>query len=91
MITKELLKDEINKVHDKYYFILYKIMKSFEDDSNEKNYFKKSKIINDENKNKRKKVNKKEWHDFIDNTAGSLKNFPITRDDQGNFEIREEF
>jgi len=81
MITKELLKEEINNISDKYYFVLYKIIKSFEDDSSEGNF----------NNNKIKLKQRKDWHEFIENTAGSLSDNPITRGKQGKFELREEF
>lgn len=72
MITRELLKDEIDKIEDQYLDALYKIITAIKpsyDTTSE--------------------MTVTEWHQFIDETYGSLANDPIKRWPQGKYEIRE--
>ncbi len=79
MITREVLKSEIDNVQDQYLAILYNIIKSFEISA-----------VSEAQKKRRKDSNQKEWHQFIDKFAGCLSDDPIKRGNQGDFEIREE-
>ena len=78
MVTKELLKKEIDNVQDAYLVPLYKIIKTFE----EPDEFT-ALEAGIENK-------KEEWKRFVEKFAGCLADTPIERGDQGKFEIREE-
>ncbi|MDQ1352090.1 MAG: hypothetical protein QG657_2396 [Acidobacteriota bacterium] len=76
MITKELLKREIDNVQDEYLTPLYKIIKTFEyPDEFEDIEFEEGE---DEHK-------KKDWLKFIDKFAGCLSDTPIERGVQGCF------
>lgn len=81
MISKELLKREIDNVQDEYLIPLYKIIKTFEypDD-----------LDNIEFEEEEEDQGKKEWLKFIDKFAGCLSDTPIERGEQGNFETRED-
>ena len=84
MITKELIKAEIDKVEDKYLEALYKIIKALETPAEIETAGLSAavSIIED--------IGEFNWHDFIEETYGSLADAPIERGDQGKFEIREE-
>lgn len=73
MITKELLKTEIDKVQNEYLETLYKIIKALEPSA-------KKEIKNDIELS---------WNEFIKTTYGCLTHDPIERGDQGKYEIRE--
>lgn len=75
MVTKELLKTEIDNVQDEYLEILYKVIKAFESSSNMFNQTKDDTELN--------------WHAFIQETYGCLADAPIERGSQGEDEIRE--
>jgi hypothetical protein len=81
MITKELLKREIDNVQDEYLTPLYKIIKTFEYPDDPDN------IEFEEGEDEHKK---KDWLKFIDKFAGCLSDTPIERGDQGYFETRKE-
>lgn len=81
MITKELLKKEIDNVQDEYLIPLYKIIKTFENPDE----FTDIELEEEEENNK-----KEDWLEFIDRFAGCLADTPIERGEQGNFETREE-
>ena len=83
MITKELLKTEIDKVQNEYLELLYKVIKAFEP-SLKTEYLDKTipKGITKSNM-------ELSWHEFIKATYGCLSNAPIERADQGKYEIRE--
>lgn len=84
MVTKELVKAEIEKVHDDDLELLYKIIKVFESPiRNKKLALPKTRKIN-------KRELEQDWHQFIEETYGCLAEDPIERGDQGKFEIREE-
>ena len=78
MITKELVKAEVEKVNDDYLEVLYKIIKVFEAP---RDLELTTSIA--------KRDGELEWHAFIAQTYGSLANDPIERGDQGRYEIRE--
>lgn len=79
MVTKELVKAEIEKLNDDYILVLYKIIKALE-----------SLTSNDYLKGISKKDKSLEWHQFINETYGCLSESPIERGIQGEFEVREE-
>jgi len=76
MITKELLKREIDNVQDEYLTPLYKIIKTFEypDD-----------LDNIEFEEEEDDHKKKDWLKFIDKFAGCLSDTSIERGEQGYF------
>jgi hypothetical protein len=81
VVTKALLKKEIDNVQEEYLLPLYKIIKTFEhsDDFDE---FKLER--------EKKERKKEDWIKFINKFAGCLADTPIERGDQGNFDAREE-
>jgi len=83
LITKELLKAEIDRIPDEYLEILYKILKALETPTKEK--------MSHEAGFTRQLVSigRLDWHRFIAETYGSLADAPIQRGDQGKFEKRE--
>ena len=83
MITKELLKGEIEKLPDEYLEVLFKIIKALESPAE-------TEITNQINTSKSAQYNAKvSWPDFIKETYGCLADDPIERGDQGKYEIRE--
>lgn len=78
MITKEMLKSEIDQVQNEYLELLYNIIKAF--------------VIADTGSRRlavnRIKENNKEWQNFINSTYGCLSDDPIERGDQGIYETR---
>lgn len=82
MITKELIKAEIDRVQDKYLEVLYKIIKALVSPTDEVASPKTTTVIT-------KKVEDLEWHNFIEETYGCLADAPIERGEQGQYEIRE--
>jgi hypothetical protein len=81
MITKELIKAEIDRVQDKYLEVLYKIIKALVSPIDEAVGPKST--ISDA-----AEVEALEWHNFIEGTYGCLADAPIERGDQGQYEIR---
>lgn len=81
MITKELLKTEIDKVQDKYLEALYQIIAAFE--------VPRAAMPRDRAVTTKGEA-ESNWHEFIQATYGSLADAPIARGDQGKYEIREE-
>lgn len=79
MITKELLKSEIDNVNDAFIEVLYRIIKMLESPAGQLPAH-----IHSEG-------NGQDWTQFIQETYGCLANDPIHRDDQGEYEIREDF
>jgi hypothetical protein len=82
MISRQVIKKEIDKVQDAYLDVLYKIVKAFEDS----NQLRELEVDSPPEKNKAR-----EWRTFLDKFAGCLADDPIERGDQGKFEIRETF
>jgi antitoxin FitA len=78
MVTKELLKIEIDRIQDKYLEALYKIIEAF---------------IEATRVNQSAEIVEPDialsWHDFIEATYGCLADAPIERGDQGVYETRE--
>jgi hypothetical protein len=81
LITKELLKTEIDKVQDEYLEILYKVIKAFE--------LSKTEVFAQTEEEMTKSDIKLNWHHFIKETYGCLADDPIERGFQGEYEIRE--
>ncbi|MCP4146281.1 MAG: hypothetical protein GY757_00895 [bacterium] len=79
MITKDLLKKEIDLVREEYLIALYQIIKTFERPYD----------IEKEPPGETGISPQQNWHNFIDKFAGSLENCPIQRGDQGTLETRE--
>ncbi|MBN2088611.1 hypothetical protein JW964_03315 [candidate division KSB1 bacterium] len=79
MVTKEMIKLEIDHVESKYLEPLYKIIKAFESADKLNNQILTNNRINDNS----------EWLQFINLTYGCLFDSPIERGNQGDFEIRE--
>ena len=77
MITKEIIKAEIDNLKDEYLEILYRIIKALEVPATEAT--KPLEIRNRES----------DWHSFIQETYGCLADAPIERGEQGKCEIRE--
>lgn len=82
MITKELIKAEIDRVQDEYLEILYKIIKALVSPIDEVTNPNATMGIT-------KKVEDLEWHNFIEETYGCLADAPIERGEQGKYEVRE--
>lgn len=83
MITRELVKAEVEKVQSNYLEVLYKIIKIFAAPPKEDNgKITTSLAANDD---------KLGWHAFIAQTYGCFANNPIARGDQGVYEVREAF
>lgn len=79
MITKEMIKSEIDRVKNEYLEPLYKIIKAFEVSDNIKDRSFPDKPID----------NDLDWRQFINSTYGCLFDAPIERGNQGEYEIRE--
>ena len=75
MVTKELIKAEIDNVQEKYLERLYRIVKAFEHTSIKE-------LVT--------RTDKANWQQFITETYGSFADDPIEIDKPGEFEIREE-
>ncbi len=75
MITRETVKREIDHVREDHLELLYKIIKAFE-----------AEPVRQE-----RKEPVKSWTEFVEETYGSMADHPISRGEQGIFEIREEF
>jgi len=78
MITRSLLKEEIDKVKDDYLEILYKLIRALETPLNSEKFFipKETEILN--------------WNVFIESTYSCMADDPIYRDEQDQYEIRED-
>ncbi len=84
MITKDLLKTEIDSVQDEHLEILYRVIKAFESPVRRKS--------SSQNSQERTKRNvPSDWREFIGETYGCLADDPIERGAQGSFETREAF
>ena len=80
MVTKELLKAEIDKIPEDCLELLFRIMKALEAP------MRKPKLAKPQ---KASPNGPFDWHKFIQETYGSLSDAPIQRGDQGKFEKRE--
>ena len=77
MITKELIKNEVDKVQEEYLEALYRIIRALESDDTSESVRRET-SANDRN----------DWREFIAETYGCLADDPIERGDQGKFETR---
>lgn len=71
LITKDVIKAEIDKVEDKYLEALYKIIKALRLPASDN-----SETV--------------DWTYFIEQTYGIMKDAPLERGDQGEYESREQ-
>ena len=76
MITKALLKAEIDKVPEQNLGVLYKIVKALEDPRDEP-----SSGVHEEDA--------ASWKAWIAESYGSMGDAPIERGEQGSYEVRE--
>ncbi len=83
MITRERIKEEIDKIEDNYLDVIFHIVQSFEYAPPIQNYSTRSSLP------KSSDNTLKEWHDFVDATYGILASDPIMRGTQGEYEVRE--
>jgi hypothetical protein len=74
VITKELLKAEIDKVPEENLGVLYKIVKALEEPRQE---------------DQPRPADAAEWKSWIAETYGSTADAPIERGEQGSYEVRE--
>ena len=82
MVTRNILKEEIDKVQEVHLTALYNIIKNFE--------LPIGTIVSDSNiTTDRTKIDDSSWKEFIQETYGCLKDDPIKRAAQGEYEIRE--
>ncbi len=80
MITRERLKEEIDKVQDSYLDVIFYIVQSFEYAPPLQNF---------DAHPKSSENTMKKWHDFVEKTYGILASDPIERGAQGEYEVRE--
>ncbi len=83
MITRERLKQEIDRVQDSYLDVLFHIIRTFEYAPPPQHYaphFSSSESSDN---------TLAEWHAFVETTYGALASDPIERGEQGTFEVRE--
>jgi hypothetical protein len=74
LITRDLLKEEIDKVQDNYLNVLYRIIKALENPLDSEDF---------------RKLEISDWKNFIDATYGCMADNQIDRGEQGSYEIRE--
>lgn len=79
MITKELIKNEVDKVQEEYLEALYRIIRALESEDAAETVGRESST-----------TDKGDWRKFIAETYGCLADDPIERGDQGKFESRLE-
>lgn len=79
MVTRDLLKNEIDKVQDRYLEALYRIVKALEDPSGVEK-FTPTNLLETFN-----------WKEFIKETYGCMADEPIEREEQEQYEFREVF
>lgn len=82
MISRALLKSEIDKVKAEYLDLLYRIVKAFENGAS-----KGSTALASESDDFRKNL---DWQAFVDTTYGCMADSEISRGEQGVSENREE-
>lgn len=84
MITKQVLKDEIDHVQDEYLEALYTIIKACGLPAHKASQDRLTKA------SPCTETEVLDWQTFIQETYGCLADDPITRGDQGTYERREE-
>lgn len=77
MVTRELIKHEIDRVEDQYLEFLYRIIKAL-------GPFPEQDTIQGH-----KPSSEQSWEEFIDATYGMFADDPLERGEQGEFEVRE--
>jgi len=77
LVTRNLIKEEIDKVQDSHLEILYRIVKALETPSDPKNFA------------VTKEIKTSNWKEFIESTYGCMADDPIYRGEQGQYETRE--
>jgi hypothetical protein len=77
MITRELIKDGVDKVQDKYLEVLYRIIQVLMSPPD---------LVTVAPQGR---VEALSWREFIENTYGCLADDPIERGEQGQYEVRE--
>jgi len=82
MISRALLKSEIDKVKSEYLDLLYRIVKAFENGASQGNI-----AITSESQDINLNL---DWSSFIDRTYGCMSDSKISRGEQGVTERREE-
>ena len=75
-ITRELLKQEIDHIQDRYIDALYMVIKAFE-------------YPPIHNVASHSPSTEAEWHTFLDTFAGSCADAPLQRGKQGRHDVRE--
>ena len=83
MLTRDLLKEKIDKVQEGHLAALYNIIKVFESPNET--------LVNISNieASISAKDENSDWNDFIEETYGCLRDDPVKRGDQGEYEVRE--
>lgn len=74
MITKEMVKSQIDRLPENDLLVLYRVIEA----------------LNESHHTFEINPNKANWHTFVENTYGSLAADPIKRWPQGEYEIRED-
>jgi len=83
MITKELINAEVDKIQNQHLEALYRIIRAFETS------FETEVVASNDPADVISANEALDWHEFIEETYGCLKDDPIERGEQGTFEIRE--
>lgn len=83
MITRELVKAEIDQVQDGYLEILYRIIQALMQP------LEMVTVTSDTATSTQNNTQPVAWHNFIEQTFGCLADDPIERGEQGQYEIRE--
>jgi hypothetical protein len=83
MISRKLLKTEIDKVRSEHLELLYGIIKLLENGTHEGGA---SPLAEAQATETGVPL---DWHEFVANTYGCLSDAPISRGDQGHYESRE--
>ena len=79
MVTKELLKAELENVEEEYLDVLYRIIKAL------------GTMPGGEPASAAAEPARAEWQAFVNRTYGSMADAPIERGPQGELEVREPF
>lgn len=80
MVTKEVVKAELEYLQDEYVEVVYKVIKALE-----------MPLVESDRRLDAFPVSAQSaWEAFVDRYAGCLKEAPIARGEQGTYEMREE-
>ena len=77
MVTRDLIKEEIDRMQEEHLEILYRIIKALENP------------LDSDESSPGTTVQGSSWGEFIEATYGCLTDDPIERGKQGQYEIRE--